>query len=286
MTRTRRTARGADTQPATRPGTRPGGKSTPPAPRSAGRAGRLGRPAPSGWQGLLGGRARLILGAAGVIVFAAIVLVLYLGASAPAYACDSLTTPSASPSPGASGSPGPLGQPQDDMGRSHVSPGTTVRYLACPPASGSHYNAAGIGPIQPRFYGKDDSTVPEGWIHNLEHGGIVILYRCAAGDSGCTDATQQQLQQLAQGFPASPVCKIPAGTDVAPVVTRFDQMSTPFAALVWDRVLLLQTLDTSAILGFYNAEAERENPEPQCSNAGASPGMTLPPLGSPSPSGS
>ena len=67
-----------------------------------------------------------------------------------------------------------------------------------------------------------------------------------------------------------------------PVVARFDQMSTPFAALVWGRVLLLDTLDTAKILDFYRTEGERGAPEPQC--APPSPAASPEPPASPSPS--
>ena len=56
------------------------------------------------------------------------------------------------------------------------------------------------------------------------------------------------------------------------VVARFDQMPTPYAAVVWDRVLFLNTLDVGAISTFYQQSADR-GPEPQCQQAvpGASP---------------
>ena len=82
--------------------------------------------------------------------------------------------------PGGPGQTPNWGYPQDDMGNRHVAVGSKVTYTYCPPASGNHYNAAGQGPIQPRVYGPNDKTVPQGWIHNLEHGALVLLYR---GDS-------------------------------------------------------------------------------------------------------
>ena len=64
------------------------------------------------------------------------------------------------------------------MGNSHVSRGEKVTYTYCAPASGSHVNLPGVaGPIAARVYGPTDSVVPQGWIHNLEHGGLVILYK-------------------------------------------------------------------------------------------------------------
>ena len=155
------------------------------------------------------------------------------------------------------------------MGRGHVAVGTAVTYTFCPPASGQHYNAAGQGPIQPRFYGPDDNTIPEGWIHNLEHGGLVILYNCAR--SGCDTATLDQLKQLATTFPASPRCAI-AGGLLSPVLTRFDQMKTSFAAVIWGRVLFQDKLDIPQMLEFFKNVGETTNPEQQCDpNASGSP---------------
>jgi hypothetical protein len=195
---------------------------------------------------------------------AAIVIVvggaLFLGASSPAFACSSTlqVAPAVSPAPGATPR---LGQVTRDLGRNHVETGSSVTYEFCPPTSGSHYNASRLGPIPPVFYGKDDTTVPEGWIHNLEHGAMVVLYRCP---EGCTTDAQTTLSGLQQQLPASPLCAFPPGANV--VVTRFDQMPTPYAALVWGRVYFLDSLDVGAITTFYAQSGDRA-PEPQCAQA-------------------
>ncbi len=211
------------------------------------------------------------------IGIAAVVLVvggaLFLGASTPAYGCTSVLQPTASRSV-APGETPRLGQVTRDLGRTHVEAKASVTYEFCPPTSGSHFNAARLGPIAPVFYGKDDSTEPEGWIHNLEHGAMVVLYRCP---EGCGTEAQTALGALEQQLPASPLCGFPPGANV--VVTRFDQMPTPYAAVVWGRVFFLDSLDVSAITTFYAQSADRA-PEPQCQQAvpGASP--------SPAPAGS
>ena len=41
-------------------------------------------------------------------------------------------------------------------------------------------------------------------------------------------------------------------------------MAWPYAAIVWDRVLPLETIDQAAILDFYARYAERTNPEKLC----------------------
>jgi len=216
-------------------------------------------------------------------------LFVFTSAAAPAYACSTLFDPAPTASPGPGQTPN-WGYPQDDMGNRHVAVGSKVTYTYCPPASGNHYNAAGQGPILPRVYGPNDKTVPQGWIHNLEHGALVLLYR---GDSaGATPEGQQQLKDFFAVFPPSPVCNVAPGTIAGPVFTRFDSMKTPFAALVWDRVLPLQDLDRAAILAFYSQWGEQLNPElvPGCArpSPSPSPGASASPSGSPSasPSGS
>ena len=82
---------------------------------------------------------------------------------------------------------------QPDQGRTHIAVGQFVTYTYCAPASGSHVNKPGsAGPIPPRVYGPNDSVIPQGWIHNLEHGGLIVLY---TGDGpGATADGQTQLR--------------------------------------------------------------------------------------------
>jgi hypothetical protein len=220
-------------------------------------------------------------------------LFVFTSAAAPAYACSTLFDPAPTASPGPGQTPS-WGYPQDDLGNRHVVPGSKVTYTYCPPASGNHYNSPPQGPIVSRVYGPNDKTIPQGWIHNLEHGALVLLFR---GDSaGATPEGQQQLKDFFAVFPPSPICQNPPGT-VGPIFTRFDSMKTPFAALVWDRVLPLQDLDRAAILAFYQQWGEQLNPElvpagcarPTPSpSPGASASPSASPSGSPSasPSGS
>jgi len=223
----------------------------------------------------------------GLIAVVALVLVggfVVVQANSKAYACTSQLIPAPASSPPPNGSPAPLGQVQPDQGRNHLLPPEFQRYASCPPASGFHYQPPG-GPIIARYYGPDDATVPQGWIHNLEHGGLVILYSCDRG--ACDDATQQALQALFKTFPNSPVCNTPKG-NIGPVIARFEDMNAPFAALLWGRVLFQQKLDTQQILDYFATQAELHNPEPQCARPTPTPGPSASPSGSPgaSPSGS
>ena len=159
-----------------------------------------------------------------VVAIAAVAVgLIFVQSTQAAYTCSIEFNPSPTPSP----SPGEsfrLGFAQDNMGAIHqVS--RPQRYTFCPPASGNHYNQPGVlGPIVPRVYGPNDNVGPPNWIHNLEHGAVVVLYR---GDSpGATDAGQALFKTFYNSFPTSPICQFPPGR-LSPVIARFDDMKWP-----------------------------------------------------------
>ena len=111
------------------------------------------------------------------VAVAAVVLIggfVFTSASQAAYICTTEWVPQATASP-APGTTNPPGYVQPDMGRRHADFGTQVTFQYCAPASGPHDNKSGSGPITPRLYGPDDAVIPQGWIHNLEHGALVVL---------------------------------------------------------------------------------------------------------------
>ena len=60
----------------------------------------------------------------------------------------------------------------ENEGRLHVKEGDVVTYKANPPASGDHY------PTWSRYGVFEEPVNPGYWVHNLEHGAIVLLYQC------------------------------------------------------------------------------------------------------------
>jgi hypothetical protein len=207
---------------------------------------------------------------AGIAIAGILAGFLLVQTTAKAYACGSILAPTASNDPAA------LGQAASDLGRTHVLRGTSVRYGYCPPTSGEHYNDLPDGPIPALFYEKDRATLPQGWVHNLEHGGVVVLYSCTKGT--CSDADLAPLRSYVHSNPPSPLC---AQAD-ALLGTRFDDLPTPYAVVAWDRALFLETADVEAITAFYAQRGDR-GPEPQC--AEAVPGASASPS-APAPSSS
>ena len=258
-------------QPGNQPSTA-GPKGTPPAapgatgtaPRSASgstRAGRRERQRAVTKPSFMERHRTPIVVVAGLVGIALVAAFVFLSSSQPAYACSTKWVPAPTASPAAGATPA-LGYVQPDQGTEHDPVGEKVTYTYCAPASGAHYNKPGSGgPIQPRVYGPSDNVLPQGWIHNLEHGGMVLLY--TGSSSGATPEGQAQLRAFYDTFPPGPVCGTPKGVD-GPVIARFDQMSSPFQALVWGRVLLLDTFDQAKILAFWEQWGERTHPEKKC----------------------
>jgi hypothetical protein len=113
---------------------------------------------------------------------------------------------------------------------------------------------------------------------------MVILYRGRDGDPGPSPDAQASLRALFDAFPPSPVCGIRPGTSQGPIIARFDDMATPYAALVWGRVLPLDDIDTAQILELWQTWGERTNPEKQCAVASPSPSVEASPSAAASPS--
>ena len=193
-----------------------------------------------------------IIGLAAVAAVAIVGAFLFFSSTAAAFSCSTEFNPSPTPtiSPGSSER---LGFVEDYMGATHQA-GPPFVYTYCTPASGNHYAAQGLGPIQPRVYKPSDKVGPPNWVHNLEHGALVVLYR--SDSPGATADGQAAFNDFYSTFPPSPICKVPKGA-ISPVIAAFDQMPHPYAALVWGRVLYMDTWDPDLVLRFYATESER-----------------------------
>jgi hypothetical protein len=151
-----------------------------------------------------------------------------------------------------------LGFSTDILGSVHVPLGNAIEFGFCPPTSGNHYNNPPRGPIPANFYPPNQEPAPGGWVHNLEHGYVALLYRCpggAAGADGCP--TQQQLDQLRQWFQTAPAP--PSGCPKKVLVVRFDEMTTQFAMVSWGRALMTDTFDPAVANTFAQQWMEHES---------------------------
>ena len=189
--------------------------------------------------------ALLVVG--GIVVLSAVLI----GSPASPYACASQLQPQANATVA-----NPIVTP--DEGRGHVRTGTTTEYASCPPASGPHYNeGSGVAPLRPAFYDQGARIGPANWIHNLEHGYAVALYRCTDGQCPSNDVLSELREFVLTGPPteSATTCGYPSKV----LAARFDDMATPFALVAWDRVLLLETFDAAVGIDF--ARRWLEQPE-------------------------
>lgn len=139
------------------------------------------------------------------------------------------------------GSPDPSGDRcVPNEGAAHVPQGTNVNYAANPPASGSHYSAASVAPIAEGFYAT--AIRPEIWVHNLEHGDVVILYDCAGN---CPMELLDQLRSLIDA--ASPSA---FGTKKL-VLTRYPGLRPSIMAVAWNVQHDFERFDNAGLLSFH-----------------------------------
>lgn len=174
-------------------------------------------------------------------------------ASAAPTAAPSAAAPSASAaaSPSAPATPAPaptarLGFTTSILGRNHIlNANQTIEYGFCPPTSGDHYNIANVGPIRAAVYPNNAEQPPGGWIHNLEHGWVVVLYSCK---NGCP--TADEMAALQSWFDQAPAPAASQNCDKEVLVARFDSMNTKFAVLAWGRALLTDDFSLDTALTF------------------------------------
>jgi len=85
--------------------------------------------------------------------------------------------------------------PVANEGWIHVAEASAVAYRANPPASGPHY------PVWARYQEHASAVARPYWVHNLEHGAIVFLYRPDA-----PAAVVMALRAAFQSLPDDPAC--------------------------------------------------------------------------------
>ncbi|MBJ7595155.1 MAG: DUF3105 domain-containing protein [Candidatus Dormibacteraeota bacterium] len=137
------------------------------------------------------------------------------------------------------------------MPHAHVDPPTKVTYLHDPPTSGCHYNlGAGQAPLLPGVYDRPSS--PEYWVHNLEHGYVIVLYNCPLG----CGADVRALRTWYDGLPNDPQLSSEKKVLVLPETT----MAPRFAVVSWDWYLPLDRLDLTRVQAFYDNHRD-QSPE-------------------------
>lgn len=137
-------------------------------------------------------------------------------------------------------------KPQPRLGISHPSQGGThikagekhPAYNSDPPSSGWHYNDASA----PTPWGVYTQEVPdEVFLHNEEHGGIIITYR--------PDLPPSQIKKLQDLF--APPYSNYNFTPSKAIVTPRSKDTKPIELAAWTRTLSLDKYDENTLIQFY-----------------------------------
>lgn len=131
----------------------------------------------------------------------------------------------------------------------HVAEGSAITYAHNPPASGPHY------PVWLRYEAYDTAMARGYWVHNLEHGAVVMLYRPDA-----PVAVIEAMKQTYRALPNDPACG-----HARAVITPDPLLSTPVAVVAADFALSGSCVSSNAILGFVSAHRNHA-PEQICDN--------------------
>jgi hypothetical protein len=138
---------------------------------------------------------------------------------------------------------GIAGEQVPDEGKAtHIPSSEIWPYKNYPPTSGPHYGA----PDGPAAW-QTIATMQEGtFIHNLEHGGIVILYNCPSGQE-CDKLKSDLTNYVENRAPVEPVFK-----EVKLVMSPYSRdMKKKVALLSWGWIQFLDGYDEKAITRFY-----------------------------------
>jgi hypothetical protein len=122
-----------------------------------------------------------------------------------------------------------------------------VDYGTEPPVGGPHSQCWAD-------WGVHSDVVPEPrWVHNLEHGGVVLLYHC---EMGC-DAERGQLADFVSGHGRT-------------LLTEDPKLPARFAIVAWEHRLVGDCVDLAAYQTFYEVhvlqapESISSAPNPEC----------------------
>lgn len=139
-----------------------------------------------------------------------------------------------------------VGTHMPDIGNPHIPVGQSANYPSLPPTSGPHWSQSGVAPAP---WGVKTAFLPfEVTVHNLEHGGIVILY------NGLSTEETQQLESTVRTLTANGLPKIVLEPWPALKDAKIDLTA-------WNWILKLQSYDQTQVVKFVRQHYEGEAPE-------------------------
>lgn len=135
----------------------------------------------------------------------------------------------------------------------HVPEGTAISYNSNPPSSGPHY------PLWASFQ-EFQQPVPRPYlVHSMEHGAVVMLYKCA--DPASCAPVVDAMRKIRDALPTDPSC--PPDVRVRIVIAPDPAIDTPVAAAAWGWTYKSDCLDATT-LGEFVSSHYRQGTEDIC----------------------
>lgn len=133
--------------------------------------------------------------------------------------------------------------PDELVGGGHLQPPEVGTYGTNPPSSGNHYGGSPVGGVF------REHVAPEVWLHNLEHGHVIILYRASLAP-GVRTALESFVRKRA----------------TLAVIAPSSTITGPLAVVAWTRLMRCATPTsadavTAAIGNFFDAFVGTQSPE-------------------------
>lgn len=135
----------------------------------------------------------------------------------------------------------------------HVPQGTPLSYISNPPAGGDHY------PDWLRWAQRYDVLERGNYIHNQEHGGVILINPC---ETGC-DEVSLALEQVGRSLPQDPDCIPPINARWLVVRDPLVPRSNMIAAAAWGATFLAPCFDEAKLRAFI-MEHYAKAPEDLC----------------------
>lgn len=148
----------------------------------------------------------------------------------------------------------------------HVAQGTPIEWSTNPPTSGAHFEIWAA-------YDRSYATLDRGfWVHNLEHGAIVLAHRC----EDCP-AEVAMLEDAVRAMPVDSGCEDPVYARALVVADPLMPAEIPFAAIAWGSLYSATCIDPPSIAQF-TTDFYGRAPEDICINGASLGGTPIVPL--------
>jgi hypothetical protein len=127
----------------------------------------------------------------------------------------------------------------------HIDESTTPTYHNRPPSSGPHW---GTVPQATEYRLYDQPLPPGRWVHMLEHGAVVVLYRQDLCDATCTS----QLGTFYDSAPRSTV--IPGIRHLT--ITPYQDMDHAIAVVAWGYVDEMDQMEPDRVMADFKSKVD------------------------------